>query len=76
MDYYQIIGEVPACWKVLKLMLNWLGASYTSKDTPWIYATVPHMVTDCNAQGMKVGHVKDLRNCHGSTTDRHGQVCG
>ena len=32
------------------------------------------MVTDRDAQGMRVGHVKDLRNCQGSATDRHGQV--
>ena len=27
------------------------------------------MVTDWDAQGMRVGHVKDLRNCHGSVID-------
>ena len=27
------------------------------------------MVTDRDAQGMGVGHLKDLRNCHGSATD-------
>ena len=36
-----------------------------------MYAMVPYMVTDRDAQGMRVGHVKDLRNCHGSATDCH-----
>ena len=30
---------------------------------------IPYMVTDRDAQGIRVGHVKDLWNCHGSTTD-------
>ena len=25
---------------------GFLGGSYTSKDPPWIYATVPYMATD------------------------------
>ena len=36
---------------------------------------VPYMVTDRDAQGMRVDHVKDLSNCHRSATDRHRQVC-
>ena len=30
---------------------------------------IPYMVTDGDAQGIRVGHVKDLWNGHGSTTD-------